>query len=505
MKQSLLVLIAFFSIIQWTTAQDLTLGPEQKGKRTEIISDILHHDETGYYALRQSLGLLKPFAPIIEKYNNDMVRVYQSRLDEFTETYVNEEAFFTFNNRIYVAGSKKDRDRKRVEYFFREISKKTGKLTGKTQKIGTEKIEKKSAVANLDARISRDSSKLGLFLNDFALNLNLFPIFNNKKVNEDYAKFTLKVYNDKLEELWSRKVKLPYNLDRLSVLKFDVDNNGDVYILTRFREKNWRELKKKDLPTSTYKMLAYRQGGEEVEEYDVTLDDKYISDITFDIDNRNNLVCSGFFSENYVGGLAGTFIFTIDAKTKKITRQDTKKFDTSELSLFMKEKKAKKGKEISSDFDLSDFVLRSDGGAVLIGESFYITYSTTMDANGRTSTTTIYNYGPIIIVNVNPDGKIEWVSKIVKRQRSSTQVFSSYAMAIVADKMHFVFNKGIKKRANVMSVSVDSKGKVSEKELFRVKDEKILIRVPGCEQIADKEMIIYGEWKKKFRFGKLKF
>jgi hypothetical protein len=503
MKQSLLILIAFLSINQWMTAQDLTLGPEQKGKRTEVIQDIIHHDETGFYALRQSISLLKPLAPIIEKYTDDMIQVYQTRLDEFSSVNINDEAYFSFNNRIFVAGSKKDRAKKRVEYFFREISKKTGKMTGKIQKIGTEKIEKKSAVANLDYRISRDSSKLGLFLNDFSL--NFFTLFNSKKINENYGRFTLKVFNDDLEELWSRKVRLPYNQDRLSVVKFDVDNNGDVYILTKYRDENWREKKRKDQPWFTYKMLAYRQGGEEVDKYDVTLKDEYISDITFDIDNRNNLVCSGFFSEKFVGSLAGTFIFTIDAKTKEITRQDTKKFDTSELSLFMKGRKAKKGKEISANFDLEDFVLRSDGGAVLIGESFYQSTYTTTNTDGSITRRTVYNYGPLIIVNINPDGKIEWVSKVVKRQSSETQAFSSYAMSIVADKMYFIFNKGLRKRSNVMAVSVDSKGKVSEKELFRIKDEKMLIRVPGCEQIADREMIVYGEWKKKFRFGKLKF
>lgn len=502
MKQSFLILIAFLSMSQWMTAQDLTLGPEQKGKRTEIIQDIIHHDETGFYALRQSLNILKPIAPIIEKYTNDMVQVYQTRLEEFGTNNISDEAFFSFNDKIFVAGAKKDKGKKQIEYFFREISKKTGKATGKIQKIGTERIEKKSATANLDYRISRDKSKLGLFLNDFSI--NFFTLFS-KKANEDFSKFTLKVFNENLEELWSRKVKLPYNQDRLSILKFDVDNNGDVYILTEYREDNWREKKRSGQPWYTYKMLAYRQGGEDVEKYDVTLKDNYISDITFDIDNSNNLVCSGFFSDKFVGSLAGTFIFTIDAQTQEITRQDTKKFDTSELSLFMKERKAKKGKEISSNFDLSDFVLRSDGGAVLIGESFYVSTYTTTSSTGGITTRTVYNYGPLIIVNVNPDGKIEWVSKIVKRQRSETQAFSSYAMSIVADKMHFVFNKGIRKKSNVMSVSVDSNGKVSEKELFRVKDEKMLIRVPGCEQISDREMIVYGEWKKKFRFGKLKF
>ena len=500
MKQLLFILIAFFSINEWITAQDLTLGPVQKGKHTEVIQDIIHHDETGFYALRQSVSILKPFAPIIEKYTDDMVQVYQTRLDEFKSSDINPEGFFSFNNRIFVAGSKKDRTRKQVEYFFREINKKTGKMTGKVQKIGTERIEKKSSIVDLDYRISRDSSKLGVFLNDFT-----FGLFNSKKLNEDFAKVTLKVFNDNLEELWSRKIKLPYNKDRVNVLKFDVDNNGDIYILTKYREENWRAKKRADKPWFSYKMLAYRQSGEAVDIYDVALKNEYISDITFDIDNRNNLVCSGFFSDNFRGSLAGTFIQTIDAKTKSITRQDTKKFDTSELSLFMNERRAKKGKEISSNFDLEDFVLRSDGGAVLIGESFYISTYTSRDVSGVVTRTEIYNYGPLIIVNVNPDGKIEWVSKIVKKQRSENRAFSSYAMSIVADKMYFIFNKGLRKKSNVMAVSVNSKGTVSEKELFRIKDEKMLIRVPGCEQIADREMIVYGEWKKKFRFGKLKF
>lgn len=497
---SLLCLLLTLSALP---AQDLVLGPETKGKRNEIIQDIIHHDETGFYALRQAVNPMRGNAPIIEKYSSKMVQIYQTKLKEFTSPLFKDEGYFVFKNRLFIAGSRKRPKQKETDYFFREIDKKTGQMTGNHTDVGTEMMEKRTNIPELFHRISQDDSKLALFLNDAKPRLFRLPGTRNKKLN--YSKFTLKVFDDNLQEQWTQRVVLPYDDSRLSVLRFDVDNQGNIYLLATYRPENWRDLKRSKKPYFSYKILAYRQGGDKVDEYDVTLRDKYISDITFDINKNDDLTCSGFFSDKFYGSLAGTFIFTIDAKTKKITREDTREFDTSELSLFMSERRARKGKEISANFDLEDFVLRSDGGAVLIGESFYISEVSTTDGNGRTSTTRYYNYGPLIIVNVNPNGKIAWVTKIDKRQRSQTTAFSSYAMAIVKSKIYFVFNQSIRRRSNVIVASVNADGKVSEKEMYRVKDEKMRIRTPGCEQISDREMIVYGEWKKKFRFGKLTF
>ena len=501
-------LLLLFFIGSSLSSQTIELGPEEKGSRKDVISDIILSDDTGIYALRTAVRFLSYPTPIIEKYTVDFAQVYSVRLTEFDQSNLKAQSIFPYNDRIFIALSERDKSAGRAEFYIQEIDKSTGKLTGARKKIGANKLEKRISLPNLTSRISRDKSKLAMFINEFALfGSGAVQIFNLPigKKDDTYGNFTLKVFDDNLSEIWSKKVKLPYNNDRLSVLEFDTDNDGNIYLLTRYRPEDWRAKRKAKKPFFTYKILAYRNDGADVEEYDVTLENKYISDITFDLGKDDNLMCGGFFSDKFNGALGGTFFFTIDADTKKIIQQDTKKFGTEELSLFMSKRKAEKGKEISSDFSLDEFILRSDGGIVLIGESYYETTITSTGPNGRSSTTTYYHYGPILVVNVSPAGKIDWVTKIDKNQDSSTKAYSSYETAVVKDKIYFVFNKGIRKKSNVMAVSVDAGGKVSEQELFQVKDEKLLLRVPGCEQVSDDEMVVYGEWRKKFRFGKIKF
>lgn len=495
------ILLLFILIGYAAQAQNLTLGPEVKGDKYDIIADIILADDTGFYALRNSVKAFALPRPIIEKYNNDFEQIYSVSLDEFDKKGVNAQEVFTFQNRIFVAGSDRDKKTKNIEYFVQEVSKETGELIGERKSVGSDKPENFLLIAGLDVKISHDGSKLAMLINDFALSIGITDRGGKKDKSTGYDDFTMKVFDAELKEIQTKNVTLPYNKDLLQILRFDVDNEGNIYLLTRFRSADWREKRKAKQAYFTYKILAYRNEGIEVKEYDVTLDEKYISDITFDLDQNNNLICAGFFSERFRSEIAGTFFFSIDAETKKIRKQDTKKFDTAELSLFMKERSAEKGKEIDGSFALEEFILRPDGGVVLIAESFFTTSKST--SNGAYKT--IYNYGPIMIVNISSEGKIDWVTNISKKQKADIKDYTSYATAIKGDEIFLIFNEGLAKKSNVMAASVDAKGEVSKKELFNVKDEKLLLRVPGCQQISDDEMIVYGEWQKKFRFGKLKF
>ena len=200
----------------------------------------------------------------------------------------------------------------------------------------------------------------------------------------------------------------------------------------------------------------------------------------------------------------------------------------------MKERKAKKtrkkmekGKDVEMyNYDLDQIVLRDDGGAVLVGEKFFISTTTTtsmMNGTTRYRTTSYYNYHDIIAVNLNPEGVIDWAQKIPKRQttREDGGFFSSYALAIVDDKMHFIFNdnpknlvakpgkvhnfKLNKRESIVVMVTLDAKGKQKKQPLFMAADAETIIRPKVCEQLSDHELIIFGQRKRVQRLAKLDF
>ena len=93
-------------------------------------------------------------------------------------------------------------------------------------------------------------------------------------------------------------------------------------------------------------------------------------------------------------------------------------------------------------------------------------------------------------------------------------------MAVVDDKLYFVFNDNPKniydqvsgrtysfngKSSVVALVEMNMGGRYVREALFSNKDLGVLTRPKVCQQISDREMIIYGQIKKKYRMIKATF
>jgi len=346
---------------------------------------------------------------------------------------------------------------------------------------------------------SPDSSKAVIFFSEA-------PDTRNRTWGADAAsnKFTVKVLDNNFKKVWGEKVTLPYDENLYEHRQIEVDNEGNVYILAKIYDKRIRE-KVRGKANYKYKIIALREG-EERKEYDLYLKDKFITDIIFKPDRRtNNIICSGFYSERNSDGFKGAFFLAIDKETKEVSRANTKAFSVDFMSNFMRERRAERGGE-AYDFDMRDIVLRTDGGAVLIAEQFFVTTNSQRDMyTGQFYYNYQYNYNDIIAVNINPDGTVEWSTFVPKWQRSTNPTYSSFSKAVVSDKIYFVFNERISKRGNVMLATVNADGTVDMKDLFRNKESGVIIRPMVCRQVSENEMIIYGEWGRKYKFGRIGF
>jgi hypothetical protein len=171
--------------------------------------------------------------------------------------------------------------------------------------------------------------------------------------------------------------------------------------------------------------------------------------------------------------------------------------------------------------------MRTDGGAVLVAEQYYVyeqSYYSYWDRSTRFNY--FYHYNDILIINIKPTGEVEWASRIPKRQETMNDggYYSSYAMATVKDRFYFIYNDNPRNfdpqvqngnrrnrfnyngRYSVVSLSeVRIDGSVRTMPLFTNRDADVITRPKICRQSGSRNMLVYGERGRNFRFANLAF
>lgn len=545
MKKYNLILFAFLNLISVNAifaqpdtefSGEMTWGEEYKEPTNSYLSEILANDGSGFYALRRQLkgGIMTGGSPqkiYIEKYNQNMKLKKSKQIDlRYKKKNRDFEKVLYLNNQFYLLTSFNNKAHKANYLFVQSIRKKSLTLSNKIKKIAESPARDEYQEGKFNFHISKDSSNLLIY--------SQLP--NQKKGSE---RFSLQVFDNNFEKKWGRDIQLPYPDNRFSITDYRVDNNGNVYLLGILYENQSGFLRRNT--DYQYIILAYTEDGEESEEYDVNLRDKFITDLTFRVGKDGKLICSGFYSEKNTYSIKGTYFFQIDPKNSEVSNANYKEFDfdfVTEYYSNRKKRKAKKAEEEGNSkrsaelyqYSLNDLILRSDGGAVLVAEQYYVErrednyYSNSgfYDPYGyrgnqyRENVDYYYNYNDIIVVNIKPNGEIQWASRIPKRQetRNDGGYYSSYAMAIVRDKICFVYNDNAKnfgaKNNNrrygfngsnsiLTLTEVGMDGSVNTYPISSNREQEVITRPKICKQIGKRKVAIFGERGKRFKFGKL--
>merc|ERR1711916_334994 len=103
---------------------------------------------------------------------------------------------------------------------------------------------------------SRDKSKFMLYDSDIY----------DRGENE---KFTVRVCNDDMQLLWNKKITIPYEDKLFEIENYRVDNFGNAYILG-IEYKDKLRTRRRGKPNYQYKILSYKNGGEDFKEYSRT-------------------------------------------------------------------------------------------------------------------------------------------------------------------------------------------------------------------------------------------
>ncbi len=529
MRFLILIQILLFFFLSQSTAQndksaEITWGKELREPSGTFLSKILPEGTATFYGLRRKAetGLDgKKVKIYIERYNEKMNLVKSKEVVlKYKKKNLDYEDFLMLGGELYLLTSFNNQAKKKNYLFAQQVSKKTLTPSDKMIKIGeidTKNIQKEGY---FDHHISRDSSKILIY--------NALPY--QKGLPE---RFALYVYDNQFNELWTKDIILPYNDKYFSVEEYQVDNNGNVYILGLNYNPNY-----------FYTILAYTKEGTDFQEYPIKSQEKLITDLTFLVDDDGNLVCSGFYSDYNVDRIRGTYFFRLDTKTKTISNKNLKEFNIGFLTENLSARQVEKAKRSKNSrqkiglnsFSLDKLVLRSDGGALLIAEQYFVEEYERPDYtsynpyypntySNRYVTEYYYNYNDIIVVNIQPDGEIEWTARIPKKQisRNDGGYYSSYSVSIVRDKIYFIYNdteenyiqnerikqtyefKGGSKRSLIAVAEISRNGSVDIFPLFKNRDADIITQPKMCKQVGKKNMIIYGEKGRTYRFGSVEF
>lgn len=521
------VLFFILLAVQFTIAQlpiseqaEIIWGDELKFKKGDEFSEYLGKDEEKHFLIK---SLKRGYQYEINVFGNDMklknaVIIDMKHHGNYKMTY---EGSYLINNKIYVFSSFPDKKKKINKLYCRAFDK-NSLSTGELVEVEQLPYEKGRFKGSFGIEVSEDESSLLVYLGK--------PYEKNTP-----EKFGFTVLNSELETQWKKDIELPYTEQFFTIEGYQVNNDGDVYILGQeFKENRKDRIKGK--PNYKYHILAYLDNGKKIKDYEINLQDKFITDIAYKIAKNGDLICSGLYSENGTYSIKGAFYMTIDFDTRKIKNNSIKEFDEEFITQGWSDKaiaKAKK-KEIKKDkaiemyeYDLSDFVLREDGGAVLLAEQFYVrvvtrTY-TDSQGNTRTSYDYHYYYKDVIVVNITPKGKIEWATKIDKYQHSVNDggYYSSYVLQVDGSKLHLIYNerarnyfekeerkkmKGKDKKARLTIIAtVESNGDHKKEILINVSEENTYPVPKFSEQINEKQLLVYTRKMKKRKFALVNF
>ena len=510
--KKLIVALSFLTCYLTATAQKATIvwGQESKketsfgslvmGSNGEIIKLSYEYKGGGMFGGRQTV------TPILTRYDNRFNEV-KSNSFVVDEKGIRMSGILRIKNLIYLMSNKYDKDSKSTSYFAQAINVTSLNTEGPVINFGSFDAAgggffSGTTESTVKFIQSKDSSKLLVFA--------MTPY--NKKENEKYY---MAVYDDNMKKLWEKTVELPY-LDKF-VMMYDyfVTNKGEVGVLFKHYDQ---EVKKEavrvdgaKVPAYKTKLIIYNNTSAKAPEMIFNLNNKFIHNIDLTTDASDNLTLFGTYKEKESGHINGYFISSIDTKSNAVSLKKMEAFPQDLVELLDKDdqgSKKEKDPGLQVYFRLKESMLRDNGSLDYILEFYRMVEHTV--SNGRyTRTYYTYEYGDIIVVNVNQAGKTTFV-RIPKMQFSTDFTAASSFVSITHNnKLYFFYNddkdnidRDLTKKpatcshfggSSFVMTTVDEKGAFTRQELFTNKGQSLTCCTKLCGKLAKNKVSLYSQ------------
>ena len=306
--------------------------------------------------------------------------------------------------------------------------------------------------------------------------------------------------------LWEAKFEIDDSQFFNEHVEMILNNKGVMYLVL---SKNNRKSK-----IAEHHYLIYRCGkqNEVIEAFLLPMEGKMTYSISFDYDNRNQvLVSGGLYSDKNRNRAEGYFSMYIPDYDFGKYRLRYNPFETRLISdLEGKIIKDFKGLE---NVRIQDIVLRKDGGMLLMFERTK-EYERRMASAGRGLVgadglryIVDYYYDHVFIVAVHPDGTPHWDQILHKKQYSQDDnaIFSSYFILKTPSQLRLIFNDDIKLESTVSEYVINSTGEYDRNSVMSTENQEIKLRFRDAVQVASNEVIVPSERRNRLKLVRVTF
>lgn len=265
------------------------------------------------------------------------------------------------------------------------------------------------------------------------------PTFKDDSKNYDEIGFY--VFDNKMQKIWGNEVKMPYTEKQINNVGVSISKSGEAKMLIANREKK------------KYEMLLINSDGKLTTKDLGVSTDQLVRTMQIKEDDKGNFVCVGFyangiefkyFSSALVFNTNGLMYLKLDKDAKLIKNQN---FDFSDdfikqnLNERLKNKVDKReadGKAGIEDVILTNFVIKKDGSALIIGEQQYL-----RNEFWGPKQQPVYHFSNVIAIKIDANGKLAWMKKLAKNQaglRGGGQMSIAYMGGETSDYIAYVDN-----------------------------------------------------------------
>ncbi len=481
----------------------LRWGDRQKAPSSSELAKVIKAGTWGAYLMRYKPG--RGFSKEkywIEHYNAQMNMMARFEFQLPGEGGGDLEDIISLNGQLYLIYSRSNPVDQSTQVILRPFSPR-GQVTGQERLLADLPEGEKYRRRQFDLEFSRDSSFLLLY--------NQVP-----PEDDGQERFTLRVFDEDMNLYWSRDVKLPHADRGFSIRSYQIDQEGNVYLLGREAGAS-----QDDNRRPVFYVYAYTRDGRQETVYQLDIAEVQLNKLLLRIAGNGDLVCAGLYGVPGQESNIGVCHIRINPLTKEAYKVDFMPFTAEFLT---ESEGGDRGRRIATTkyFQLRDLTLRSDGGCVLVAEEYFRTQSGGRQAGpGMPPMNTLFYYNDIMVANVAPDGTYTWLRRIPKEQVTANDNgrHSSFAQATVQDRFLFIYNdhpdsyrpngerrRNFEDQNTVISISeITRSGELSTVPLFFNIDAGIRARPRRCIQISARQMLIYGEEERVYRLGLLTF
>ncbi len=460
---------------------------EKRLEPDEIFGDM----KNGIYMIRTQ-GTKHTF---IAKYTGNLSQAYEKELIIPAPPEANGGKFLYngilyLNGKTYLSSTFYNKGQEANYLLFYSISP-DGEIDSMHQMDKITDVKKHQG--GFDVVLSHDSTKILI-------------VHNEAFQSNDKEKLSFKVLDANLKTLWSKTIELPYLHKEFDLSSYDVDNEGNVVFVGK---KELKGAEKSSKVSFDYRMIAYYWKEDKVKEFKFDLGDKRINNLYFTFDSTNNVMVAGFYcNKNNSDKVDGYYYSLIDRKSETVT---SKIVHDLEADFAEKYKFATKKGELNN-FVMQHIYSSPNGNLLLVAEQDYsVTYC---DKYGCYTT---YYSNDILVFSLKPDGNLNWVSTIPKKQGMASPFFEGFFFIHDKDNLYFIYNdnpenvnstkeklsyfKNVNKSAIIIA-TVDGSWRMTKKEVAQPdNDNHLAVNMTIGGNISGGNYVLLGRYKDYYRIG----